>query len=106
MTAVHILLLNYQPNYNYNRNSQSNGASNQLMFAQRGKTGDDEGNGKENYQRPRRNLYHITCSNCGEKGHYAGKSYCKTKSELKENAAAFRKMKQKKYSNNLPGGGD
>ena len=38
--AVQSLLLNYQPNYNYNRQSQSNGISNQLMFAQRGKTGD------------------------------------------------------------------
>ena len=43
VTAVHSLLLNYQPNYNFNKNSQSNGVRNQLMFAQRGKTGDDEG---------------------------------------------------------------
>ena len=46
VTAVHSLLLNYQPKYNSHRNSQSNGVSNQLMFAQRGKTGEDDGNGK------------------------------------------------------------
>ena len=45
-TAVQSLLLNYQPNYNSNRNSQSNRVSNQLMFAQRGKTGDNEGERK------------------------------------------------------------
>ena len=45
--AVQSLLLNYQPNYNSHRNSQSNGVSNQVMFAQRGKTGYDEGDGKE-----------------------------------------------------------
>ena len=67
VTAVQILLLNYQPNHNYNRNSQSNRSSNQLMFAQRGKTGDDEGDGKEKDQIPRRNLDHITCNDCGEK---------------------------------------
>ena len=72
VTAVQSLLLNYRPNYNSNRNSQSNGVGNQLMFAQRGKTGDDEGDGKEKDQRPRRNMYHITCNDCGEKGHYAG----------------------------------
>ena len=46
VTAVQSLLLNYQPNYNSHRNSQTNGISNQLMFAQHGKTGDDEGDGK------------------------------------------------------------
>ena len=46
-TTVQSLLLNYQPNYNSNRNSQSNGVRNQLMVAQRGKTGTDEGDGKE-----------------------------------------------------------
>ena len=47
VTAVKSLLLNYQPNYNSHRNYQSNGVSNQLMFAQRGKNGEDEGDGKE-----------------------------------------------------------
>ena len=72
VTAVQILLLNHQPNYNSHRNSQPNGVSNQLMFAQRGKTGDNGGDRKEKEQRPRRNLDHITCNNCGEKVHYAG----------------------------------
>ena len=36
VTPVQSLLLNYQPNYNSHRNSQSNRVSNQLMFAQRG----------------------------------------------------------------------
>ena len=71
VTTVHSLLLNYQPNNNSRINSQYNGVSNQLMFAQRGKTGDDEGNRKEKEQRPRRNLDHITCNKCGEKCHYA-----------------------------------
>ena len=46
VTAVQSLLLNYQPNYNSHRNSQSNGVRNQIMFAQCGKTGDDEGDVK------------------------------------------------------------
>ena len=41
VTALQSLLLNYQPNYNYNKNPQSNGVSNHIIFAQRGKTGDD-----------------------------------------------------------------
>ena len=47
VTALQSLLLNCQPNYKSNRNSQSNRVRNQLMFAQRKKTGDDEGDGKE-----------------------------------------------------------
>ena len=43
VTAVHRLLLNYRPNYNYNIQSQSHGVSKQLMFAQHKKTGDDDG---------------------------------------------------------------
>ena len=105
VTAVHSLIINYQPNYNSHRNSQSNGVSNQLMFAQRGKTGDDEGDGKEKEQRPRRNMYHITCNECGEKCHYAGNNDCPTQARLKEDAEAFRKMKQEKSSNKHPGGG-
>ena len=36
--TLQILLLNYQPNYNSNRNYQYNGVRNQIMFAQHGKT--------------------------------------------------------------------
>ena len=39
VTAVQSLILNYRHNYNSNRNSQSNGVGNQLIFAQRGKLG-------------------------------------------------------------------
>ena len=65
VTAVQSLLLNYQPYYNSDRNSQLNRARNQIIFVQRGKTGDDEGNGKDKDQRPRRNMDHITCNDCG-----------------------------------------
>ena len=106
VTAVQSILLNYQPNYNSHINSQSNGISNQLMFVHRGKTGYDEGNGKEKDQRPRRNLDHITCNDCGNKGHYAWNNDCPTQAMLKEDAEAFRKMNQFKYSNKTPGGGD
>ena len=47
VTTSQSLLLNYQPNYNSHGNSQSNVVINHLMFAQRGKTGDNEGDGKE-----------------------------------------------------------
>ena len=47
VAIVQSLLLNYQPNYNSNRNYQSKWVSNQLMFTQRGKTGDDKGDRKE-----------------------------------------------------------
>ena len=73
-TAVQSLLLNYQPNYNSNGNSQSNGVSNQLIFEKHGKTGYNEGNGKQEEYRPRRNMDHITCNDCGEKGRYTGNS--------------------------------
>ena len=76
------------------------------MFAQRGKTGDDKGDGKEKEQRPRRNLDHISCNDCGEKGHYAGNNNFPSQARLKEDAEAFRKMKQEKSSNKPPGGGD
>ena len=42
VTVVQILLLNYQPNYNSNSQSQYQGVRNQLMFAQRGENGDNE----------------------------------------------------------------
>ena len=44
------------------------------MFVQHGKAGDDEDDGEEKVQRPRRNVYHITCNECGKKGHYSGNS--------------------------------
>ena len=71
LNAVHSLLLKYQHNYNSNRNSQSKGVSNQLMFAQRGKIGEDKGNMKDKEQRPRRNMDHINFNYCKEKVHYS-----------------------------------
>ena len=76
------------------------------MFAQRGKTGDDEGDGKKKEHRPRRNLEHITCNDCVEKVHYAGNNDFPTQARLKEDAEALRKMKQEKSSNKTLGGGD
>ena len=46
VTPVQSLLLNFQPNFNSYINSQSNGVSNQLMFAQHGKTREDKGDGE------------------------------------------------------------
>ena len=42
VTEVQSLLLNYQHKYNYNRKSQYQGVSNELMFTHHGNTGDDE----------------------------------------------------------------
>ena len=42
------------------------------MFAQSGKTGDGDGETKDDKQNPQINLDHITCNYCGEKGHYTG----------------------------------
>ena len=83
VTAEQSILLKYQPNYNSNRNHQSNRVSNQLMFAQHRKTGDGEVDGKEKEQIPRRNLDHINCSECGEKNHYAVNSDCPTQAKIK-----------------------
>ena len=105
VTAVQILLLKYQPNYNSKIYYQSDRVSNQLMFAQCGKIGHEEGNRKEKKQRPRRNLDHITCNDCGEKDHYAGNNDCPTQARIKEDAEAFRKTKQEKSFNKIPGGG-
>ena len=52
VTVVQILLLNYQPNYNSNSQSQYQGVRNQLMFAQRGENGDDEVKTKYYKQNP------------------------------------------------------
>ena len=68
------------------------------MFAQRRKTGGNKGDVNEKEQIPRRNLYHITCNKCGEKGHYDGNNDCPTQARLKEDAEALRKMKQDKSS--------
>ena len=106
VTSVQSLLLNYQPKYNSNRNSQPNGVSNQLMFTQRGKTGDDKDDGKEKEQRPRGNMEHITCNDCGEKCHYTGKNDCLDQARLKEDAEAFRKRKQEKSFIKPHSGGD
>ena len=42
------------------------------MFEQCGKTWYDEGETKDNNQKPQRNLDHITYNYCGKKVHYAG----------------------------------
>ena len=49
---------------------------------------------------------HITCNECGEKGHYYGNSDCPTQANIKEDAEEFRNTNQDKYSNKPPGGGD
>ena len=105
VTAVQSPILNYQPNYNDNRNSKSFGAINQLVYAQRRKTGDDKGDKKKKNKRSRRNLDHITCNNCGEKVRYAWNSECSTEISLKEDVDAFIKMKQENPPNKPPGGG-
>ena len=86
VTTVQSLQLKYQPNYNSNRNSQYNKVSNQLMFAQHGKNGDVEGDGKDKEQRPRRNMDQTICKDCGEKCHYAGNNECPTQSNINEYA--------------------
>ena len=65
VTTVHSPMLNYKPNYNSNRTFQPSGVSNQLMFAQRRKTGYNRYKRKEKKQIPSRNLDHITCNDCG-----------------------------------------
>ena len=56
------------------------------MFVQDGKTGDDKDDGKEKEQRPRTNMDHITCNDCGEKGRYAGNNEFTTQATLKEDS--------------------
>ena len=106
VATVHSLLLKYQPTYNFNIIDQSNGVRNQLMFAQGGKTGDNKGDGKYKDQRPRRNLDRLNCTKCGDKGHYSGNSERSTKKNLKDDKGSLRKMKQLKYANKTPGGGE
>ena len=102
VSAVNRLLLNYQPNYNYNSQNQYQGVSNRLIFAQHGKTGDDEGETKEVKQNHQRNIDHITCNDCGEKCHHVRKSDCSTQTNLKENLGAFRKTNQRKSGKKSP----
>ena len=64
------------------------------MFAQCGKTGDNEGAGKEKKQIPRRNRDQINSNDCEEKGHYDDNSDCPTQDKLKEDAEASRKTKK------------
>ena len=64
------------------------------MFAQIGVNGDGKGGGKKKEQRSRRNMDHVTCNNCGEKGHCSGNSKCSTHTNLTDFVDAFRKMKQ------------
>ena len=75
------------------------------MFAQHRKTGDNEGEGKEKEQRPRRNMDHTTCNDFGEKGHYSGNNDSPNQARLREDEEAFRNMKQEKSCNKTPGGG-
>ena len=63
------------------------------MFVEHWKTGDNEGNGKEKENRPRRNLDHTTCNDCGEKGHYYGNSDFPIQTKLKEDSEALMKIK-------------
>ena len=53
VTAVQRLLLNFQPYYNSNRQSQYRGVSNQLLFAHHSKTGVDYDETKGYKQNPK-----------------------------------------------------
>ena len=57
-TAVQSLLINCQPNYDSNRQSQYQTFGNQLMFTQIGKTVDDEGEKKRIKQIPKQPWSH------------------------------------------------
>ena len=105
VTVVQILLLNYQPNYNSNRQSQSQGAVNQLMFTQRGKTKYDKGEVKEENQKSQRNLDQITCNDCG-KIPICRKIECSNQAKLKEDTEAFSKTEKVKSGNKPPDGGE
>ena len=94
LTTVQSILLNYKPNYNYNRKFQSNGVRNQLMFVQYRKTGENKGDEKDKEKITSRNLDHVTCNRCGEKGHYDGKGECSTQIKLKEDTEALKNTKQ------------
>ena len=76
------------------------------MFAQSGKTGDDEGEEKDKKQKPQRNLDHTNCNDCGEKGQYKSNNECYTKTKIKEDEFTFIKTKQEKSGNKPPDGGE
>ena len=78
--SVQSLLLNSQHKYNNNRKYQSQGVSNQLMFTQHGKTGDDEGEKKR--EKNLISLDHITFNDCGGKVQNEVNSGCSTKTKL------------------------
>ena len=69
------------------------------MFAQRGKTGYYEGDTKYKKQKPWRNIDHITCNYCGEKGHYVRNNEFSALTKLKEYSEALRKINQEKSGN-------
>ena len=102
---VQSLILNYQCNYNSNSQSQYKYVRNQLMFSQCSKTGYCSDETKEDKQKPRINLDHITWNDFGEMDHYTGKSECSTQMKLKEDTEASRKTKQGKSGNKPPDGG-
>ena len=102
---VQSLILNYQRNYNSNSQSQYKYVRNQLMFSQCSKTGYCSDETKEDKQKPRINLDHITWNDFGEMDHYTGKSECSTQMKLKEDTEASRKTKQGKSGNKPPDGG-
>ena len=54
---------------------------------------------------PRRNLEHITCNYCGEKGHYGGNRKLSIETKIKYDKEAFIKMKQGNFGIKPPDGG-
>ena len=60
---------------------------------------------KDKKQNPRKNLYPITCNDCGEKGHYYGKSEFSKQTKVKEGPEEFIKTKQGKSRINPSDGG-
>ena len=62
------------------------------MLMQRRKTGDDDGEAKDEKQKTGINLYHIPCNDCGEKSHSEDNNECSAQRKLKKYAEEFRKM--------------
>ena len=89
LTTVKSLLLNYQPNTS--KKYQPQGFWNQLMSTQRGKTGDDEGEAKEENKKSWRSLDHITRIEYGRKGNYERKIEFSTQVNLKYYAEESRR---------------
>ena len=67
------------------------------MLTQCGKTGDNEGEAKEERKKYQRNLDQIICNDCGVNYHYAVNSECSTQENLKDYAEAISKIKQVNY---------